>query len=414
MRTRDLATFGEDDTEALKITEIVYQVRGVANAQMVITPAGNVLIDTGLPQQSDRLVEQMRAVNDGPITHLIVSHAHADHYGAFDDWVDENTQIIAHADFPEIQEQLYGLFPFQMPRNRLFFPDHVPPLPRMALGLAKKMYPVIEPDVLITDTYSFEVGGIEFEVIATPGAEGPDSVSVWLPREKILFTGDLFGHMFPMWPNLTSIRGERHRFVVPYIESLNKVLELGPEIIVPSHFYPVFGKDTIREEVIRTRDAVTYVHDAVVQGINADKDVYTLMREIKLPPELQISEGHGKVSWGVRSIWEGYNGWFHMKSATEMYPVPASDVYPDLVQAAGGPEAVAQLARKKLSEGKAVEALHLCDAALAAAPDNESALRAQLAAFEALLEESNDENHYEVFWLRDLVARSRETLGISD
>ena len=45
------------------------------------------------------------------------------------------------------------------------------------------------------------------------------------------------------------------------------------------------------------------------------------MREIKLPPELQVSEGHGKVSWGVRSIWEGYVGWFHMSSATEMYPL---------------------------------------------------------------------------------------------
>ena len=85
MRTRDLATFGESDTEALKITDNVYQVRGVANAQMVITPGGNVLIDTGLPQQAGRMVAQMKAVNDRPITHLIVSHAHADHYGAYKD-----------------------------------------------------------------------------------------------------------------------------------------------------------------------------------------------------------------------------------------------------------------------------------------------------------------------------------------
>ena len=220
--------------------------------------------------------------------------------------------------------------------------------------------------------------------------------------------------MFTMWPNLTTIRGERHRFVVPYIESLKKVLELEPEIMVPSHFYPVIGKEEIREGVTRTRDAVTHIHDAVIQGINEDKDVYTLMREIKLPPELQISEGHGKVSWGVRSIWEGYNGWFYMDSATEMYPVPVSDVYPDLVEAAGGSHVVVQLAEKKLADGKAVEALHLSEIALAAADDNEPALRAQLAAYEKLLERSNDENHYEVFWLRELIADSREKLGISD
>ena len=360
------------------------------------------------------MVAQMKAVSDGPITHLVVSHAHADHYGAYEDWVDENTIVIAHADFPEIQEQMYELFPFQMPRNRMFFPDHVPPLPRMALRLAKKMYPVIEPDVLVDDSYAFEVGGTRFEVIATPGAEGPDSVSVWLPNEKVLFTGDLFGHMFPMWPNLTTIRGERHRFVMPYIDSLDRVLELEPEIIVPSHFYPVHGKEVIRAGVTRIRDAVTFVHDAVVRGINEGKDVYTLMREIQLPPDLQISEGHGKVSWGVRSIWEGYNGWFHMKSATEMYPVPASDVYADLVSAAGGPAAVAKLAQAKLQEGKAVQALHLSEVALAAAPDSEPALRVQLATYERLLEESADENHYEVFWLRHLIAQSRERLGISE
>ena len=414
MRTRDLATFGESDTEALKITDIIYQARGVANAQMVITPAGNVLIDTGLPQQADRLVAQLRAVSDAPITHLIVSHAHADHYVAHDSFVDDDTQIIAHAEFPEVQEQLYELFPFQMPRNRLYFPDHVPELPRMALGLAKKMYPVIEPDVLVDGTYKFEVGGIEFEVIATPGAEGPDSVSVWLPQQKVLFTGDLFGHMFPMWPNITTIRGERHRFMMPYVESLNKVLELEPEIIVPSHFYPVTDKEEIREGVTRIRDAVLYVHDAVVKGMNEDKDVYTLMREIKLPPELQVSEGHGKVSWGVRSISEGYVGWFQMKSATEMYPVPVSDVYPDLVTAAGGADVVAKLAQRKLAEGNPVEALHLSEVALEAAPENQAALRAELAAYEKLLEESNDENHYEVFRLRELIRETRAELSIEE
>ncbi|MBW2159081.1 MAG: hypothetical protein JRH14_03820 [Deltaproteobacteria bacterium] len=58
--------------------------------------------------------------------------------------------------------------------------------------------------------------------------------------------------------------------------------------------------------------------------------------------------------------------------------------------------------------------MHLAEIALAASPNNEPALRAQLAAYEKLLEESNDENHYEVFWLRHLIAESRSTLGISD
>ena len=64
-----------------------------------------------------------------------------------------------------------------------------------------------------------------------------------------------------------------------------------------------------------------YVNDATVAGMNEGKDVYTLMREIQLPDELAVGEGYGKVSWGVRSIWEGYAGWFHARSTTELYPV---------------------------------------------------------------------------------------------
>jgi alkyl sulfatase BDS1-like metallo-beta-lactamase superfamily hydrolase len=89
-------------------------------------------------------------------------------------------------------------------------------------------------------------------------------------------------------------------------------------------------------------------------------------------------------------------------------------VYPDLVAAAGGVGAVAKLAQNKLETGNAVEALHLSEIALTAAPNDDAALRAKLAAYEKLLEESNDENHYEVFWLRDLIQETRDELGMPE
>ena len=50
--------------------------------------------------------------------------------------------------------------------------------------------------------------------------------------------------------------------------------------------------------------------------MNDGKDVFTLMREIKLPAELDIGETYGKVSWSVRGIYEGYVGWFDLNPAT--------------------------------------------------------------------------------------------------
>ena len=71
-----------------------------------------------------------------------------------------------------------------------------------------------------------------------------------------------------------------------------------------------------RCELERLRDAVLFVHDATVAGMNAGRDVNDLVREIRLPPELEVGEGYGRVAWGVRAIWEGYAGWFHQRSTT--------------------------------------------------------------------------------------------------
>ena len=93
-----------------------------------------------------------------------------------------------------------------------------------------------------------------------------------------------------------------------------------------------------------------YVNDATVAGMNEGKDVFTLMREIRLPDELAVGEGYGKVSWGVRSIWEGYAGWFHARSTTELYPSPPDAVWAEVVTMAGGPDAIVTAAAGRRRE----------------------------------------------------------------
>ena len=80
--------------------------------------------------------------------------------------------------------------------------------------------------------------------------------------------------------------------------------------------------------------------------MNAGKDVHTLMREITLPPELDVGEGYGKVSWDVRAIWENYSGWFHHRSTTELYGVGPDELNADLVDLAGADRVVARAEHK--------------------------------------------------------------------
>ena len=69
-----------------------------------------------------------------------------------------------------------------------------------------------------------------------------------------------------------------------------RVLALEPEILLPSHGLPLQGNGEITRQLTRYRDAIRYVHDEVVKGMNAGKDVWTLMREIKLPKGLEIGD----------------------------------------------------------------------------------------------------------------------------
>ena len=281
---------------------------------------------------------ELRALEEAaprrPISHIIVSHSHADHEGGVRFWAESETEIITHREFPEEQRYLKELEP-----------------------------------------YRFTRGGVCFEVLATPGAEGADNLVLWLPGEKILFSGDFFGPLFPQFPNIFTMRGEKVRKPIEYIRSLDQLIALEPEMIVPSHKDPIEGRERIRAAMVRIRDAVQYVHDATVAGMNAGKTVHELMADIELPPELELSQVHGRVSWAVKSIWEYYATWFHFDTTTELYPVPPSAVYDDLVELAGL-EALVTRARAQIAEGRPVHPLHLLDIALGSDGRSRSALEA--------------------------------------
>jgi alkyl sulfatase BDS1-like metallo-beta-lactamase superfamily hydrolase len=246
------------------------------------------------------------------------------------------------------------------------------------------------------------------ELLWTPGGETTDSMVVWLPEHRICFAGNLFSALFGHFPNLVTIRGDRYREALTFIESLERVRALEPELLLVGHHGPIEGRSVIQRELVRLRDAVQYVHDETVKGMNHGKDVHTLMREIELPDELEVGEGYGKVSWGVRAIWENYAGWFHHRSTTELYAVSPSATHADLVELAGGVEAIAARARERLQEGAAVEAIQLVEVALTAEPANLAALEVMIGAHEALEEKS--ENFWLTQWLRKQLDDLRSSL----
>ncbi len=398
--------------EARRITESIFVSEGLSNSYLVVTPEGRVVINTGMGFEVPVHRRNYDAVDSGPIRYIVLTQGHVDHIGGVDLFREEGTEIVAQASHAAHRADDERIKAFRPARSAFAFADAIQQALRYVrenVGAPLPPQSRAEPTITFEDRYEFELGGTRFELLATPGGETTDSLVVWLPEQRICFTGNLFSALFGHFPNLVTIRGDRYREAPRFIESLDRVLALDSELLLVGHHEPVAGRELIRAELLRLRGAVQYVYDETVRGMNEGVDVYTLMREIALPPELEVGEGYGKVSWSVRAIWETYAGWFHHRSTTELYAVPHGQVHPDLVELAGGPDAVADRAREKLDGGAPVEAIHLAEVALAAQPLHRGALEASLAAHERLEKES--ENFWLTSWLRKQQETLRETLG---
>ena len=135
------------------------------------------------------------------------------------------------------------------------------------------------------------------------------------------------------------------------------------------------------------------------------------MREIELPPELEVGQGYGKLPWSVRAIWESYAGWFHHRSTTELYPVPFGQVHADLVELAGGVDVVAGAAQRRADAWAALEAIHLAEVARTVDPGHRGAIGASLTAHRTLLDSSV--NFWESRWLEQQIKELEKTRGDS-
>ncbi len=397
--------------EALRINDFIYASHGLSNSYLVLTAEGRVVINTGMGFEAAVHKRNFDAVDRSPLRYILLTQGHVDHVGGVDLFKEPGTRVVAHAGNRVYQDEDQRLRRARGDRSAFAFRKTVAEGMR-ATGERTGSVPaqsVPLPDLTFEREYAFELGGLRFELIAAPGGETTESMVVWLPQHEILFSGNVFGALWGHIPNLVTIRGDRYRDALGVVATIEKVMALEPRLVLYGHHEPIEGKELIRSELLRLRDAVLYVHDRTVEHMNGGKDVWTAMREIELPPHLEVGQGYGQVSWDVRAIWENYLGWFHHHSTSELYPSPPWAAHADLAELAGGPEPIAARARRRLEGGEAVLAIRLAEVALAAAPDHRAALQVSLDAHRALERETG--NFWLLSWLREQIERLGQQLG---
>ncbi len=396
-----------------RINDFIVLSEAFSNSYLLQTPEGNIQVNAGMGIEAPVIKHNFEAFSNAPLRYLVLTQGHVDHVGGVGFFRQHNPGlcVIAQAGNPEHQSYDGRLAPFRGNRSAFAFDRKFAAAFEHYAQAGLTEFPpqdVPTPDILVEDRHAFSLGGLDVELIAVPGAETNDSMILWLPQHKICLTGNLFGCPFGHFPNLVTIRGDRYRDALTVAAAVQLVMDLGAEVILYGHHQPVVGGELIASELQVLRDAILYVHDETVKGMNAGADLATLMERIQLPPELEVGEGYGKVSWGVRAIWENYAGWFKHESTTELYPQPRSVISADLIDLAGGPQAIVARARQKLSDGQYVEALHLLDIVLPAHRQAPDAVVAAIEAHQGLLKDSAN------FWLTSWLENRIRLLQATD
>ncbi len=372
--------------DLIKVTDHVYSAVGYAlgNVIYVITETGVVVIDTTeSPLAAQATFDEFRKVSRLPVRHIIYTHFHYDHINGAKVFRGDGAQVIAQ------QRHVTELSAYRILgayNRRLSAIQFGATLAREDRGISAapsgaEFSGYIAPDILFDEKYSFEEGGTRFELMHTPG-ETFDHASVWMPREKILFPGDLFYQSYPMLASPM----KPDRPVIGWAESLERLRQLRPERLVGSHNQPISGASRIDETLANTARAIRYVNDETVRGLNEGLTLEAIRDRVKLPDDLAklpyLQPYYGSVPWGVNGVVKQYTGWYDM-NPVHLNPGSSKEYFGALVETAGA-DNLAGRARKALDDGKPQLPLELSDAVLQATPYHREAHAIAAEAFTKL------------------------------
>lgn len=235
-----------------------------ANLGLVVTPAGAVLIDSGATFESARQIhEAVRRVTPQPVRWVINTGGQDHRWLGNGYFIAQGAEVLAHA-----QSQIDM-------RNRGH--DHVEAL-RAALGVqAQGTVPALPTRWLSGADERLAFGGVEIELLHRGGAHTPGDWLVWLPQQRVVFSGDV-------------VYVDRLLGVIPvsrtkaWLATFAEIERLAPLQVVPGH-----GRVTdLATAQAATRDYLSALRAHMKQAVDEGLDISRAVKSFDGRPFMHL------------------------------------------------------------------------------------------------------------------------------
>jgi alkyl sulfatase BDS1-like metallo-beta-lactamase superfamily hydrolase len=382
-----------------------YQLRGfdLSNMHVVEGAEGIIVIDPLISAETAAAALALYRAHRGerPVTGLIYTHSHIDHFGGAkgivspEEVAERGIPVLAPEGFLHhaVSENVYAgtamgrragyMYGARLERG---------PSGQIGSGLGQTTslgtMTLIPPNLDVTASgQEATVDGVRMVFQLTPGTEAPAEMNFHFPEQRVLCIAD---NATQSMHNILTLRGALVRDPYLWARYLDEAIELfgsKSDVLFAGHHWPRWGSGRIVDYLKKQRDLYAYLHDQTLRLINRGLTGREIAETLELPPEL-ASEWHcrgyyGSVSHNVKAVYQRYMGWFDGNPAHlwEHTPVESARRY---VEFMGGAERILELARGSFEAGDYRWVAEVVNHVVFAEPDNEAARELQADALEQL------------------------------
>ena len=329
-----------------------------------------------------------------PVTGLIYTHSHVDHFGGAKGVVSEEEidgrgiPVLAPAGFLHhaVSENVFAGTAMGRRAGYMYGallergPDG-----QVGAGLGQTTslgtITLIPPNLDIVETGQEEtVDGVRMGFQLTPGTEAPAEMNIHFPDGPRPLHRRQRRPRDAQRPHPARRPGPRPARLGALPRRGDRALRRpSPTSLFAGHHWPCWGSERIVDYLEKQRDLYTYLHDQTLRLLNRGHTGPEIAELIELPPSLagewHCREYYGSISHNAKAIYQRYMGWFDGNPA-HLWEHPPVEQARRYVEFMGGAEAVLEKARASFEAGDYRWVAEVVNHVVFAEPENRGGARA--------------------------------------